>query len=280
MSKVQNRSTVALVGAIEAAGGGGDVSLPRGDPDGLLLQVWAPVVGTLRVSPGTARNRGNTITGTNASYMVKRIKSPWAAGDDEGGYAAAGAIVDETWYRFFAIFHDVTNALDFGWDDDPDAVNLLSAAGASYTTVSQIGWSFYDASIRRFIHRADRPDYIQWHQPTRDFSVQPPTTRTSYEVSAPPDSVADIITTMYGSRANITADVFGIVSDIVLGAVTPSANLNNEHHPGAGTTDTLANSHSHTVGVDSSSEIGLEYDQTHADLTVNGAAVGYYFKRG
>jgi hypothetical protein len=68
---------------------------------------------------------------THPTGMEKLTTSEWQAGDGNGGWPSATAVLPTGgWMHFFAIGHTDGVQTDFGWDTDVDATNLLAPGGA------------------------------------------------------------------------------------------------------------------------------------------------------
>jgi hypothetical protein len=119
------------------------IPMPRGHLQGLTISREA--INDVNIAYGECRG-GTAKSGANfnlcnmiisaAGGITKQLDAAWAAGDDAGGYAGAGAIATDTWYHVFVI-EDGAGTVDAGFDDDIDCTNLLAAS--SYTNFRRIG---------------------------------------------------------------------------------------------------------------------------------------------
>lgn len=260
---------------------------PRGYVDGILRSndTAGDVTNDVINGPGIVRDAANTISGVNSANMTKRIDAAWSAGTGGGGYpSGAAALVPDSWVPFFGIINDVTLDMDFGWDDNVFATNLLSDAGASFTKFLQIGWDYWvdDTTdhIRLFKQHQHRPEFIEWLELVEDFSIDPPTSESFNVVSAPPNSVAHVYTIFETTLAGIDADLFAIVSDPGDANVAPTSAVYNQKWRGTGSQDTTNPSTLNDVGVDGTSRIRVRWSAVDVDDQVVALALGYHFKRG
>lgn len=87
--------------------------------------------------PGTFKNTTSSDAFTSTSVLVKQLDNTWAAGTNMGGRASAATYVLNKWYHSFAIAKP-DGIVDFGFDDDINAANLLVDA-TDYTFFRRIG---------------------------------------------------------------------------------------------------------------------------------------------
>jgi hypothetical protein len=110
------------------------------------------------------------------STMTKQVISnagtayeDWVADSTNGGVAVGvAAIADGNWLHAFAIMRSDTGAVDFGFDDDLTAANLLSGAWDKYRRVGSV--QIVDAGggkykVREFKQRGDR---FLWESTVQD----------------------------------------------------------------------------------------------------------------
>lgn len=133
--------------------------ITRGYIDGLniscnnnsaTLDVWVDF------APGFCMDRLNGMPLTNSSTIRKLITTAWAAGTNQGGWAGSTGTARTDWYHYcFIIYRNSDGAIDFGFDDNPQCVNLLSASG--YNRYRRVGACYLNSSskIRGFRQEGD-----------------------------------------------------------------------------------------------------------------------------
>lgn len=260
---------------------------PRGYVDGLLRSndTAGDVTNDVITGPGIMRDAANTISGVNSANMTKRIDAAWSAGTGGGGYpSGAAALVPDSWVPFFGIINDVTLDMDFGWDDNLFATNLLSDAGASFTKFLQIGWDFWvdDTTdhIRLFKQYALRPEFIEWLELIEDFVIVPPSSETFNVVGAPPGAVVKLLSTFSSEVVGFAGAMNGIVSNPDDPDIAPTATVYNQHFFGTSASSVQFTTTINDVGVDASSRIRSRYENSDVDDVLRGNSLGFYYKRG
>ncbi len=122
------------------------IALPKGYIDGLILSNEAGDTDhDIEVSPGVCRSDANDLDMAITTAWIKQIDVVWAVGTGNGGRASGVALSVDTWYHFFEIGKADGSAVDFGFDTDVDAVNLLADA-SGYTSYRRLGSVLTDGS--------------------------------------------------------------------------------------------------------------------------------------
>lgn len=170
-------------------------ALPRNFIDGLILSNNAgDATHDIDIAAGTCKSSGNDTDFTLSSALGKRIDAVWAEGGTPGstvgGFPSgltAGAPVNNTWYRIFAIWRP-TGQIDAGFDTSSNAANLLADA-TNYTKYRQIGWIRYGtATIVKFSQNGDS---FSWDVASRDMAgIAPSAAGAALTVLAPPATQA------------------------------------------------------------------------------------------
>lgn len=145
--------------------GGGASELPVGYRFGFTRanNVGLPNT-TIDIGAGAARSEDNTLDLISLAAMGKILDNVWAAGGTPGvpvGGRASAVALANGWYRLFIISTPL-GVVDFGFDTDPAAANLLIDA-VGYTKYRQVGSVLREAgAIVGFIHSANK---ISWKTP-------------------------------------------------------------------------------------------------------------------
>lgn len=101
------------------------------------------------VSPGTFKNRDTFDAFTSLGTISKELNNVWAEGTGNGGRASAVAYAIDTWYHVFMLGKQ-DGTVDFGFDTDIDATNLLADAAviaAGYTFFRRRGSVLTDGAM-------------------------------------------------------------------------------------------------------------------------------------
>lgn len=149
---------------------------------------------------------GQALDSTNAFFLkfdtglIKQIDASWAVGTNAGGLFT-GTVANSTWYAVFAIRADADGSIDVGFDTSDTAANIPGG----YTAFRRIGWVLTDGSANIIAfssaERTGGSVNYEWETMISDLSVTSAiTTRTLVTVSAPINSIADII---FGYTSNI-----------------------------------------------------------------------------
>ena len=120
-----------------------NIGLP-GYINGLTL---APNIGThaIQIDAGRCRSSDNATTGILAVAVQKLPTVPWDL--TTGGLASNNTWADPYFTRVWALHKANGNDINFGFDQDATATNLLSdASGDGFTTARQIGWGVRSGS--------------------------------------------------------------------------------------------------------------------------------------
>lgn len=155
--------------------GGGASNLPQGYRFGFTRSNNIGLPNTaIDCAVGAARSEDNTTDLISLTPVGKRLDAVWAAGGTPGapvgGRASAVALVNG-WYRWF-IIGTVAGVVDFGFDTDPAAANLLADSG--YTKYRQIGSVLREGgNIVPFVHSGLK---VSWQTPLVEFTFANETT--------------------------------------------------------------------------------------------------------
>jgi hypothetical protein len=112
----------------------------------------------IEIRPGDCRSSDDATTGRLLVAMQKLPTVPWNL--TTGGLASNNTWADPYFTRVWAIHKAVGNDINFGFDQDATATNLLSDAAASgFTTARQIGWGVRSGSSSWIPYtNAEHPD--------------------------------------------------------------------------------------------------------------------------
>jgi len=121
------------------------------------------------------------------SKLIYTDGSPWAAGSDEPGLADGVTMTNDTWYHFFALSSADGGTVDFGFDSDIDATNLLAdaaviAAGLVQHRRQCSVFKESTANIKPFIQTAS---YFAWAAPYADGSPSVGTSADQFLTGTP-----------------------------------------------------------------------------------------------
>jgi hypothetical protein len=95
---------------------------------------------TFTIDAGECRNSADTGTGVLAAAIIKDAAVAWNL--TNGGLASNNTWADPYYTRVWAIHKAAGTDINFGFDQDATATNLLSdAASDGFTTARQIGWA-------------------------------------------------------------------------------------------------------------------------------------------
>jgi hypothetical protein len=115
----------------------------------------------ISVAAGVVRDNADAITGTSTSAIVKQIDAAdWGSGTGAGGRPSGVSLSADKWYYVFAIFA-TDGDVDFGFDDDISATNLLADSNVATAGFDQgyrrIGSVMTDGSsnIKQFYQLGD-----------------------------------------------------------------------------------------------------------------------------
>ena len=190
-------------------------------------------INDLDVAVGEAMDAPGERLMRSATSFTKRIDAVWAGGSSAGGRASgAAALAPGVWYGFFMIMNPTTGAVDFGWDDDPNAVNLLADAlgGGFFTLYRRIGWTQYvdgAEGLRKFDQVGN--DFI-WRTGVideTDTSHALPTAQTSITLTVPPSLVAAKINWFLELDAGATLQSYGYIVNSLSGNPAPGSGAFN-----------------------------------------------------
>lgn len=167
--------TVVYVNGIPTISAAGIV---RGAIDGFIM---SPAGGatSMPVSGGQATDSTNTIYIAGAA--TTKTQATFAAGTGNGGKLSAAAIVNNTWYRFYAISNAGGTNFDVGFDISPTTPTLPTG----FTTFREIGSGLTDGS-GNWVKYIQTDDYFERDVPTNDVNTtNPGTTAVLRTISTP-----------------------------------------------------------------------------------------------
>ncbi len=206
----------------------GVTPLPRGSFSGGLLTYIS--ANDFDIGPTACRDQANTLNGISSTTFRKQFDNNFALGTAAGAFPSTGATraLDKDFYLFM-IMKD-TGAIDFGVDDDPDAVNLLidavSLGGAGWTGYLHIGWIRTDGItntvITKWTHSLGDPDYFRWEVPPVVSISSWTTSATTRLGGAPPLTSADM-NHNYDWDSGSTTTVYVMVSPFTANSIIPNA---------------------------------------------------------
>lgn len=161
---------------IARSGGGGTFArtFPYHGFGGMSTANASPATRNVRIEPGQITDHLNVAWMRRSSNMIKDITQPWAAGTSAGGYPNSGpALTANTWYHIFGIRAPSNGNVDFGFDSDVDATNLLAdsnVSAAGYTQRRRIMSVLTDGSSNIVPYTQIGP-YVLWSDPVLDVDV-------------------------------------------------------------------------------------------------------------
>lgn len=128
-------------------------------------------VSTMSFGVGQCTESANTQLLANSISFTKDITANWAEGDTLGGFPSALTLTANTVYYTFLI-GKVGGTVDFGWDTDLSATNLLTdAAGSGYTLFRRIGSSRTQVGLTDLETIRQDGDYFYYELQRKDFTV-------------------------------------------------------------------------------------------------------------
>ena len=157
----------------------------------LVNSTAADVTSDIQFDPGACTDNKGDVLMVSDVGIIKDLKTFWAEGSNAGGFPSTGiTLTVETWYRCFAIGKP-DGQVDFGFDTDINAVNLLADA-IGYTTYRRVGWIRYQTgnAIKRF---RQFNDFYTWRTMEIDVSdTSPGTGRNVAAVLGAPSQMVQI----------------------------------------------------------------------------------------
>lgn len=253
----------------------------RGHIDGLILSNDTDADHDIAVSVGECRDAGDAYELYNDAVMTKQIDANWAAGDDAGGFPSGLTLTADTWYRYFMIAK-TDGTVDFGYDADAAAVNLLADA-TGYTLYRRIGFVLTDGSLN-ILPFFQHGNYYTWEVPLlitdtaptasdagESYTIGPPcVTRASMNVETVISSDAAGTTAVYLRSPSATDDTpaFNAVPLATGGLVINTS----------ATETAIAHSTYAEVFTDSNGAIKGSVEDANSDLYI--AVLGYEDLRG
>lgn len=201
-----------------------NVPLPRGYIDGLITSVNSiDPDHDIDVTTGDCRDSSNSFNINATVGLTKQIDAAWAEGTDAGGLASALTLTADTTYHFFAIAK-TDGTVDFGWDTDLTASNLLADA-TGYIYYRRVASHMTDPSVN-IITYTQTGDHFRLSAPVRDYSVGNPGTANQFIQMTVPAGIqvlADISVAIEDNTATTTT--YANISSTDQTAVLPSSSL-------------------------------------------------------
>jgi hypothetical protein len=160
------------------------LDVPRGYIDGLITSHGADAVNDISFAAGICRDSTNAETMQNSSAFVKQIDVNWAAGTNNGGFPSLLTLTNGVWYHMFIIKNTSTGAVDFGFDSNLSATNLLTDA-TGYTVFRRIGSVFRLAGTN--VQYQQFGDQFVWDVAVEDTDLTDPgSSQISHTVTSVP----------------------------------------------------------------------------------------------
>lgn len=225
-----NSSSIANVSGVSGTGVTGALNTLDGIIANYLPRGYLSGLNIVCDSTGTADTWvdievGECIDATNAykigiaSQLRKRIDAGWVAGDDVGGWAGSTGSPRTGMYHYaFVIYNTATGLSEFGFDDNPEASNLLTVSG--YNRYRRVG-AFYVQSgtpdtVRGFRQRGNWFYHYDTHlTETLDLNTGSSGFKTGALIISPNPDAA------FGNRAVIGIDIL----NVKMGLGAPDSNL-------------------------------------------------------
>lgn len=198
----------------------------RGYKSGMYISNGTDSDHDINISVGTCQDSTGVYRMTQTSAFVKAIDDNWAEGTAQGGRPVGVSLTNNTVYYFFAIGKTTSvTATDYGFDTDPNAVNLLNGSNAGaqgYTLYRQIGYAVTDgsANIRNFVRNGDL--YL-WAVANLDYAQQLGATSAQTITSInPPNTLGLINVCAKNDATSLGATSFLLVTGTDQTDTTPS----------------------------------------------------------
>lgn len=211
-SNIYNDSTVTgnrVTDAINLLNTTLNNKLPRGFIFGLETHtVNNPVLlnNYIDFSAGICVDKTNTFPIILTSQRRKFVTTPWASGNNVGGWAGSTGAPRQNMYHYsFMLYRTSDGAVDCGFDDSPTAANLLAASG--YNRYRRVGSFFLrtDNKVRGFLQKGD---WIYHYQQPVSETINLALGSTGYNVGTqiivPNPDIA------LGNRAEIIKDIVAV----------------------------------------------------------------------
>ncbi len=147
--------------------------------------------------PGRCRANGGLANIDRLSgVMTKDISVDWDAGDNQGGWPSSVAAPSTFDWVFAFVIAKPDGTIDFGWDTDGAATNLLAdATGYTIARIIGIDEPLPGEVVRSFYQYPNRLDYFEWARPksiAQDLDVATLASGSSLSSGAPPGTTARI----------------------------------------------------------------------------------------
>lgn len=174
----------------------GQVEVSRGYIDGFITSNnGADPAKDIDFAPGICRDQADSETMQTSAITTKQIDANWVAGTNNGGFPSALTLTADTWYHLFVIKNSGTGAVDFGFDSDIDAINLLSDA-TGFDKGRLIGSVRMDATLD-ILPYTQRGDSFTWTDAGyQDINMNPGATEETHSLKFVPFGIrteADVV---------------------------------------------------------------------------------------
>lgn len=259
-----------------------DTALPKNHLTGFAHSNGADAVNDIDFAVGgICRDDADTLNLTGVA-MTKQIDVDWATGTNNGGFATALTLTNDTWYRLFVI-GKLDGTVDYGFDTSATAANLLDGTDGGgesppFVKFRQIGWVRRGSALNiLYTQNIDDLDEIDWDVPIADVAASSPVaSRVAKGMTVPPDTLARI-TLAWGTTNGATLQIFALVLSSDTVNTPPTGNLSNfsSFREDANTSQANANI---SVRADASSDIQVRWSATTGTYSI--ATFGYRYRRG
>lgn len=171
----------------------------------------------LHVQPVSCRGANDILNIDTTVSGMKDFSGAWSAGYGQGGLASGAARTSLGLYYFFAIA-TAAGGVDYGWDDEPDASNLLSDAGGSFIDYRALAFTSSAVAGTALLPQSSSPldpSYQYHHVPMMVWSkinISPTWESKTLRSFIPPNATVSFMINSFGA----TSETYGaIVSDDV-----------------------------------------------------------------
>ena len=192
----------------------GSVSSPASFPQNYLtgFQANYSVNTQFTVAQGQCTTSDNEHVVTTNAPWTKLITANWTPGNGNGGFPSALVLLQDTFYKFF-IISKPDGTFDFGFDTDPNAVNLLADAGPSgFTRARRLHYLKTDPLATTITEMDNTGDYYTYYSTINDINIgyAGGNNLTNVALSIPVDStiIARYISTYLGQSNNAISSGF------------------------------------------------------------------------
>lgn len=183
------------------------IAYPKGYLSRLRIDFAADADHDLTIAIHDGRSSADEVNYAFSVALTKQMDVAWAAGNNQGG----GIIGASTDAFIFVIFGASGTPIDAGFDTSATAVNLLAAAGGSYTKFREIGRLRTDTgpTIESFsYYKADGVHRIAL---SKDLAIASPVT-WNHGLGVVPESVSVKLKCIVGDLSWVAGDLVDIAS--------------------------------------------------------------------